>query len=134
MSNKTKIRSTTVIAVKKDGKVAMAGDGQVTLGETVCKGNARKVRKIYDGKILTGFAGSVADSFTLLDKIETKVKESEAASNEKYTKDYTAYQTNMQDITNKWTEWRHLEKMRIQNLKIVIPDSLKKIYDIISKA
>ena len=75
MSNKTKIRSTTVIAVKKDGKVAMAGDGQVTLGETVCKGNARKVRKIYDGKILTGFAGSVADAFTLLDKFETKVKE-----------------------------------------------------------
>lgn len=66
--------------------------------------------------------------------IETKVKESEAASNEKYTKDYTTYQTNMQDITNKWTEWRHLEKMRIQKLKIVIPDALKKIYDIISKA
>lgn len=72
---KVKIRSTTVIAVKKDGKVAMAGDGQVTLGETVCKGNARKVRKIYNGKILTGFAGSVADAFTLLDKFEEKVKE-----------------------------------------------------------
>ena len=72
---KVKIRSTTVIAVKKDGKVAMAGDGQVTLGETVCKGNARKVRKIYNGKILTGFAGSVADAFTLLDKFEDKVKE-----------------------------------------------------------
>ena len=71
--SKTKIRSTTVIAVKKDGKVAMAGDGQVTLGETVCKGNARKVRKIYNGKILTGFAGSVADAFTLLDKFEEKV-------------------------------------------------------------
>ena len=70
-----KIRSTTVIAVKKDGKVAMAGDGQVTLGDTVCKGNARKVRKIYNGKILTGFAGSVADAFTLLDKFEEKVKE-----------------------------------------------------------
>ena len=53
----------------------MAGDGQVTLGETVCKGNARKVRKIYNGKILTGFAGSVADAFTLLDKFEEKVKE-----------------------------------------------------------
>ena len=49
---KAKIRSTTVIAVKKDGKVAMAGDGQVTLGDTVCKGNARNVRKIYNGKIL----------------------------------------------------------------------------------
>ena len=72
---KAKIRSTTVIAVKKDGKVAMAGDGQVTLGNTVCKGNARKVRKIYNGKILTGFAGSVADAFTLLDKFEEKIKE-----------------------------------------------------------
>lgn len=70
-----KIRSTTVIAVKRDGKIAMAGDGQVTAGQTVMKGNARKVRKIYDGKILTGFAGSVADAFTLLDKFETKIKE-----------------------------------------------------------
>lgn len=75
MSDKIKIRSTTVIAVKKDGQVAMAGDGQVTLGNTVCKGNARKVRKIYGGKILTGFAGSVADAFTLLDRFETKVNE-----------------------------------------------------------
>lgn len=72
---KVEIRSTTVIAVKKDGNVAMAGDGQVTLGNTVCKGNARKVRKIYNGRILTGFAGSVADAFTLLDKFEEKVKE-----------------------------------------------------------
>lgn len=73
--SKTKIRSTTVVAVRRDGKVAMAGDGQVTAGETVMKGNARKVRKIYDGKILTGFAGSVADAFTLFDKFESKVKE-----------------------------------------------------------
>ena len=73
--SKTKIRSTTVVAVRRNGKVAMAGDGQVTAGETVMKGNARKVRKIYDGKILTGVAGSVADAFTLFDKFETKVKE-----------------------------------------------------------
>lgn len=72
---KIEIRSTTVVAVRRNGKVAMAGDGQVTLGNTVCKGNARKVRKIYNGKILTGFAGSVADAFTLLDKFEEKVKE-----------------------------------------------------------
>lgn len=72
---KTKIRSTTILAVKRNGQVAMAGDGQCTMGETVCKGNSRKVRKIYDGKILTGFAGSVADAFTLLDRFETKVKE-----------------------------------------------------------
>ncbi len=72
---KPKIRSTTVIAVRRNGKVAMAGDGQVTLGNTVCKGNARKVRKIYNGKILTGFAGSVADAFTLLDKFEEQLKQ-----------------------------------------------------------
>ena len=70
-----KIRSTTVIAVKRDGKVAMAGDGQVTAGNTVVKGNAHKVRKIYNGKVLTGFAGSVADAFTLFDKFEEKLKE-----------------------------------------------------------
>lgn len=69
------IRSTTVIAVKKDGKVAMAGDGQVTMGETVMKGNARKVRRIYDGKVLTGFAGATADAFNLFDKFEAKLKE-----------------------------------------------------------
>ncbi len=75
MTSETKIRSTTVIAVKRNGKVAMAGDGQVTAGNTVVKGNARKVRRIYDGKVLTGFAGSVADAFTLFDKFEEKLKE-----------------------------------------------------------
>lgn len=75
MGNESKIRSTTVIAVRRGGKVAMAGDGQVTLGSTVCKGNARKVRKVFGGKVLTGFAGSVADAFTLLDKFEDKLKE-----------------------------------------------------------
>jgi len=70
-----KFRSTTIIAVRKDGKVAMAGDGQVTLGETVMKPNAKKVRRIYDGKILTGFAGATADAFTLLERFETRVKE-----------------------------------------------------------
>ncbi len=73
--NETRIRSTTVIAVKRDGSVAMAGDGQVTAGNTVVKGNARKVRRIYEGKVLTGFAGSVADAFTLFDKFEEKLKE-----------------------------------------------------------
>ena len=68
-------RSTTVIAVRKDGKVAMAGDGQVTMGDTIMKGNARKVRRLYDGKILTGFAGATADAFNLFDKFEAKIKE-----------------------------------------------------------
>ena len=70
-----KMRSTTIIAVKKDNKVAMAGDGQVTLGQTVMKGNAVKVKKIYGGKILTGFAGATADAFTLFEKFEGKVNE-----------------------------------------------------------
>ena len=72
---KTKVRSTTVIAVKRNGKVAMAGDGQVTMGQTVMKGNARKVRKIYDGKVMTGFAGATADAFTLLEKFDGRLKE-----------------------------------------------------------
>lgn len=71
---KNKIRSTTVLAVRRAGRVAMAGDGQVTAGDTVVKGNARKIRKMMDGKVLSGFAGSVADAFTLLDKFEEKLK------------------------------------------------------------
>lgn len=66
---------TTILAVKKDGKTAMAGDGQVTLDKTVVKGRARKVRKIYEGKILVGFAGTTADAFTLFEKYEGKLKE-----------------------------------------------------------
>ena len=73
--NRQRFRSTTVIAVRKDGKVAMAGDGQVTLGDTVMKNNARKVRRIMDGKVLCGFAGATADAFTLFDRFETKLKE-----------------------------------------------------------
>jgi ATP-dependent HslUV protease subunit HslV len=75
MSEKKIFRSTTVLAVRKDGKVAMAGDGQVTLGETVMKNNARKVRKLADGKVLCGFAGATADAFTLFDRFEEKLKE-----------------------------------------------------------
>lgn len=73
--DKLRIRSTTVLLVKKDGKTAMAGDGQVTLGETVIKGNARKVRRIHNGKVLCGFAGATADAFTLLSKFETKLEQ-----------------------------------------------------------
>ncbi len=74
MENK-KVRSTTVLAVKKDGKVAMAADGQVTLGDTVMKSNAKKIRRIYNDKVLIGFAGSTADAFNLFDKFEGKVEE-----------------------------------------------------------
>jgi ATP-dependent HslUV protease subunit HslV len=75
MSEKKIFRSTTVLAVRRDGKVAMAGDGQVTLGETVMKSNARKVRRLADGKVLCGFAGATADAFTLFDRFEEKLKE-----------------------------------------------------------
>lgn len=76
MNNKyPEIRSTTILAVKKGGKIAMAGDGQVTLGNTVIKSNARKIRKIYNDAIITGFAGATADAFTLLERFEEKVKE-----------------------------------------------------------
>ena len=70
-----RIRSTTVVAVRRGDKVAMAGDGQVTMGSTVMKSNAKKIRKIYDGKILVGFAGATADAFTLFERFEGKVKE-----------------------------------------------------------
>lgn len=65
------IKGTTICAVKRNGKIAVAGDGQVTQGESVImKGNAVKVRRIYDGKVIIGFAGSVADAFTLAEKFE----------------------------------------------------------------
>ena len=70
-----RIRSTTVLVVRRDGKVAMAGDGQVTMGNTVMKSNARKVRSIREGSVLVGFAGATADAFTLFDHFEGKLNE-----------------------------------------------------------
>lgn len=68
--------ATTIVAVKKDGRVAIAGDGQVTFGQsTIMKATARKVRRLYQGKVLAGFAGSVADAFTLFEKFEAKLQE-----------------------------------------------------------
>ena len=72
---KPEIRSTTVLVVRRKGRVAMAGDGQVTLGNTVMKSNARKVRSIYGGKVLCGFAGATADAFTLFEHFERKIQE-----------------------------------------------------------
>ena len=67
--------STTIITVRKDGKVAIGGDGQVTLGSTIMKSDANKIRKLLDGKVITGFAGSTADAFALLERFETKLKD-----------------------------------------------------------
>src|SRR6202166_4589981 len=70
-----KIRSTTVLCVRRDSKVVMAGDGQVTLGHEVLKGTARKLRRLYNDKILAGFAGSTADAFSLFARFETKLEQ-----------------------------------------------------------
>lgn len=73
--NQRRIRSTTVLLVSRNGEIAMAGDGQVTLGETVIKGNARKVRRIFNGTVVVGFAGATADAFSLLSKFEAKLEQ-----------------------------------------------------------
>jgi ATP-dependent HslUV protease, peptidase subunit HslV len=70
-----KIRSTTVMCVRRDGKVVMAGDGQVTMGGEVLKATARKIRRLYNDKILAGFAGSTADAFSLFSRFESKLEQ-----------------------------------------------------------
>jgi ATP-dependent HslUV protease subunit HslV len=69
-----RIRSTTILAVRRDGRVALGGDGQVSVGETVMKANAQKVRTLKGGKVLAGFAGSTADAFTLFERFEEKME------------------------------------------------------------
>lgn len=65
---------TTIVSVRRNGKVVIAGDGQVSLGNTVMKGNARKVRRLYNNKVLAGFAGGTADAFTLFERFERKLE------------------------------------------------------------
>jgi ATP-dependent HslUV protease subunit HslV len=74
-STRRLIRSTTVLCVRRDDKVVMAGDGQVTLGESVIKHGAKKIRRLYQDKILAGFAGSTADAFTLFSRFEAKLEQ-----------------------------------------------------------
>ena len=69
-----RIRSTTILAVRRNGQVALGGDGQVTVGQTVMKSNAQKVRTLHGGKLLAGFAGAAADAFTLFEKFEEKLE------------------------------------------------------------
>ena len=68
-------RGTTILSVRRNGKVVIGGDGQVSLGNTIMKGNARKVRRIYNDKVIAGFAGGTADAFTLFEKFEAKLNE-----------------------------------------------------------
>jgi ATP-dependent HslUV protease, peptidase subunit HslV len=72
---KRKIRSTTILCVRRNGKVVLAGDGQVTMGSEVLKGGARKLRRLYNGKIISGFAGSTADAFALFGRFEGKLEQ-----------------------------------------------------------
>lgn len=75
MRERQKIRSTTILCVRRDGKVVMAGDGQVTLGHEVLKGSAKKLRRLFKDKILAGFAGSTADAFALFARFEAKLEQ-----------------------------------------------------------
>jgi ATP-dependent HslUV protease, peptidase subunit HslV len=74
-SHLPRIRSTTILTVRRNGKVAMGGDGQVTVGSSIMKADARKIRKLQDGRVLTGFAGSAADAFALLERFEAKLSD-----------------------------------------------------------
>ena len=76
MSNELSMHATTIVTVRKGGKVVIAGDGQVSLGQTIMKGNARKVRRIgKGGNVIAGFAGATADAFTLLERLEAKLEQ-----------------------------------------------------------
>jgi ATP-dependent HslUV protease subunit HslV len=75
MKTKRLLRSTTVLSVRRSGQVVLAGDGQVTLGESVIKHTARKIRRLYQDKILAGFAGSTADAFSLFSRFESKLEQ-----------------------------------------------------------
>ncbi|HVK06050.1 MAG TPA: ATP-dependent protease subunit HslV [Armatimonadaceae bacterium] len=76
MSSSNQMHATTIVAVRKDGQVAIGGDGQVTFNNTILKAGARKIRRMYNGRVVAGFAGSVADAQALADKFETKLEQS----------------------------------------------------------
>jgi ATP-dependent HslUV protease subunit HslV len=75
MTNSLAVHSTTIVCVRHQGKVALAGDGQVSIGQTIVKHGARKIRKMYHDRVLAGFAGAAADAFTLFEKFEAKLEE-----------------------------------------------------------
>ena len=100
-----KMRSTTIIAVRRNGRVAVAGDGQVTLGDTVMKHSATKVRRLHDGRVITGFAGATADAFTLYDKLEQKLEQYNVDSAVRmfgeWNKNWQAIAAEMSDYTKR---------------------------------
>ena len=102
------IRSTTVVAVRKDGRTAVGADGQVTMGETVVKSTALKVRELRGGQILAGFAGAVADAFTLFEKLEEKL--------ERYPGNLTR---SLVELAKDWRTDRYLRRL---NALLVVAD------------
>jgi len=105
------IRGTTIIAVRRNDHVAIAGDGQVTAGDAIMKGNARKVRTLMDGRIISGFAGATADAFTLYEVIEDKLKQ--------YNGDLTRAAVEMAK------EWRTDRNLRRLEAMLIVADSSK---------
>lgn len=77
-SNHETMHATTILCVRKAGRVVIAGDGQVSMGQTIVKGNARKLRRLSEGRVIAGFAGSTADAFTLFERFEAKLKDHQA--------------------------------------------------------
>lgn len=103
------IKATTIIAVKKDGKVAMAGDGQVTFGDVVFKNNAKKIRRIEKYNVLAGFAGAAADAFALMDKFEAKLVE---------------FEGNLKKSAVELAkEWRTDKALRVLDAMLIVADS-----------
>ena len=106
--SKTSLHATTIYAVRHNGEAAMAGDGQVTLGEQVImKQTARKVRRLYEGKVLAGFAGSVADAFTLFEKFETKLQQ---------------FSGNLERALELAQEWRGDKQLRQLEAMLIVMD------------
>lgn len=105
------LKGTTIIAVRRYGHVAIAGDGQVTAGEAVMKGNARKVRRMFDGKIISGFAGATADAFALYEVFENKLKQ--------YNGDLTRSAVELAK------EWRLDRNLRRLDAMLLVADSAK---------
>ncbi len=104
-----KFRSTTIVTVRRNGQVAMGGDGQVSLGQTVMKSDAKKVRLLGDGKVMAGFAGAAADAFALLERFEAKLKD---------------YPKNMpRAVTELAKEWRMDRALRRLEALIAVADA-----------
>src|SRR5918992_1041698 len=102
-SSSRTIHSTTILGVLRDGVVAMAGDGQVTVGDVVLKHGARKIRTLYDGAVIAGFAGAVADALTLFSKFETQLKSSDGNLRKASV-----------ELTKEWRSDRYLRRLEAQ--------------------